>query len=551
MGANAAIYFHPEGYDTSAPKLMGRHAAGEGFLRGFLRHADVDRFFCLSRTQALAQPFADNVARLAPGKPVIWIPAEAPEQIAAAGCIYTPGPGLAEEAFRRRASGQRAYSICGVTHTTASFTALDSIADMLTAPVQPWDALICTSRVVLDTVRRLLDDQADYLADRLGATRFPTPLLPVIPLGVDCGALAPDAAARASWRERLGIAAEDVAVLFMGRLSFHAKAHPIPMYQALERAARSTGRRIHLIQSGWFANEFIEAAFKNEAANHAPGVVHHWLDGRKPDVRGGIWSAVDVFVSLSDNIQETFGLTPIEAMAAGLPVVVSDWDGYKDTVRDGVDGFRIPTLMAGEGLGADLMRRHELDIDTYDVYCGRTSQFVAIDVAACAAAFERLILDPGLRASMGAAGRARALERYDWRVVIGQYQALWAEQERIRAAGAESAPRKPGRPGRPARPDPYRSFATYPTRTLDLGTLFVARPGAGAAEVTALLNSPMVQYLNASLPAPDELAALLAAASVPLRVETLLAAFPEQRRGHLARGLVWLAKFDLGAFPTA
>ena len=28
-------------------------------------------------------------------------------------------------------------------------------------------------------------------------------------------------------------------------------------------------------------------------------------------------------------------------MAAGLPVVVSDWDGYRDTVRDGVDGFRI------------------------------------------------------------------------------------------------------------------------------------------------------------------------------------------------------------------
>ncbi len=45
MGANAAIFFHPEGYDTSAPKLMGRHAAGEGFLRGFFRHADVDRFF--------------------------------------------------------------------------------------------------------------------------------------------------------------------------------------------------------------------------------------------------------------------------------------------------------------------------------------------------------------------------------------------------------------------------------------------------------------------------------------------------------------------------
>ena len=41
-------------------------------------------------------------------------------------------------------------------------------------------------------------------------------------------------------------------------------------------------------------------------------------------------------MSLADNIQETFGLTPVEAMAAGLPCVMSDWDGYRDTVRDGV-----------------------------------------------------------------------------------------------------------------------------------------------------------------------------------------------------------------------
>jgi glycosyltransferase involved in cell wall biosynthesis len=52
---------------------------------------------------------------------------------------------------------------------------------------------------------------------------------------------------------------------------------------------------------------------------------------------------------LSDNIQETFGIVPIEAMAAGLPVVVLDWDGYKNTVRDGIDGFRVPTLMSGAG----------------------------------------------------------------------------------------------------------------------------------------------------------------------------------------------------------
>ena len=48
-------------------------------------------------------------------------------------------------------------------------------------------------------------------------------------------------------------------------------------------------------------------------------------------------------MSLSDNFQETFGLTPLEGMASGLPVIVSDWNGYKSTVRNNIDGFKIPT----------------------------------------------------------------------------------------------------------------------------------------------------------------------------------------------------------------
>ena len=62
-----------------------------------------------------------------------------------------------------------------------------------------------------------------------------------------------------------------------------------------------------------------------------------------------MWSAADVFTSLSDNIQESFGLTPIEAMASGLPVLVSDWDGYRDTVTHGAEGLVVPTVMPPAG----------------------------------------------------------------------------------------------------------------------------------------------------------------------------------------------------------
>ncbi|MFN8927832.1 MAG: glycosyltransferase, partial [Rhodospirillales bacterium] len=159
--------------------------------------------------------------------------------------------------------------------------------------------------------------------------------------------------------------------LFVGRLSFHAKAHPFPMYVALEEAARQTRIQVHLIQAGWFASDFIEGAFKEGAARWCPSVGASFLDGRDADARADAWAAADLFVSLSDNIQESFGLTPVEAMAAGLPCVVSDWDGYKDTVRDGVDGFRVPTVAPPRGLGTDLALRFAAGIDDYDRYIGR------------------------------------------------------------------------------------------------------------------------------------------------------------------------------------
>lgn len=41
-------------------------------------------------------------------------------------------------------------------------------------------------------------------------------------------------------------------------------------------------------------------------------------------------------------------------MANHLPVVISDWDGYRDSVRHGVDGFLIPTTLPPSGCGTDL-----------------------------------------------------------------------------------------------------------------------------------------------------------------------------------------------------
>jgi len=477
-----------------------------------------------------------------------------PQGLAEVGCLYLPDPQLGRFAWLRRQGDQRAYSLCGVTHTTATAASMDAVADLLTAPVQPWDALICTSRAVLATVQTVLAAQAEYLRARLGATRLVMPRLTVIPLGVDTDAYAPDPAKRATWRQRLGIGSEEIAVLFVGRLSFHAKAHPLPMYLGLEMTARRTGKKLHLILAGWFANDAIAAAFREEAARHCPSVRVHFLDGRTPEVRSGIWQAADLFTSLADNVQETFGLTPLEAMAAGLPVVVSDWDGYRDTVRHGVDGLRVPTLMPPPPLGGDLINRYTAGIDSYDRYCGHTSQFVAVDPLAFAVACIQLVVDAGLRARMGASGRGWVRTTFDWQVVVGQYRQLWAELAEVRRSAPQSAPRPVDAPAHPARQDPFRAFAGYPTRRLDGTVRFALGPGASAARLRELRSSPMVEFVGPFVPPPADCEAVVAhlARTRQASTEELLALVPTERRALLARGLVWMHKLGvLHALPPA
>jgi glycosyltransferase involved in cell wall biosynthesis len=368
---------------------------------------------------------------------------------------------------------------------------MDMIADFALAPLQDWDAVICTARTVRTMVEALMDEQAAYLKDRLGAQRIPRPQLPVIPLGVDCARFAADAAVRAAQRAALGVAEDDIAVLFVGRLSFHAKAHPYPMYLALERAAQQTGKRLHLIQAGWFANDFIENAFRDGARDFCPSVTAHFLDARKPDVRFAIWQAADIFSSLSDNIQETFGLTPIEAMAAGLPSVVTDWDGYRDTVQHGEHGFRVPTIAPPPGQGADLADGHAIGIDTYDRYCGYASQFVAVDINAAAEAYAALIRNAALRERMGEAARKVAQANFDWRHIIARYQELWADLAARRVASAESAPAR-GPIYWPARADPYAVFADYPTEALSASRRL--EPGGFATDLAAIVAHPLFNF---------------------------------------------------------
>ena len=557
----AAIYYHPEAYTTSGPKLMGRNAAGESFLRGYIKHSTATEFWAQVQKPEHGQHFAQTIKAQGRAEVVKVVDKSTLSALKDIGTVYYPGPGIGEHAFHRSLAGglgpaagnpHTAWSLCGITHTTSSAGAMDALAELITAPVQPWDAVICTSTAVKDNVQRLLQAQVDYLKDRLGISKLVLPMLPVIPLGIHTQDFEFTEEQKSKARNELGVDHNTLVVLFMGRLSFHAKAHPLAMYQALQKAATTlaaTGKKIVLVECGWHANDFIEKAYQDAAAQACPDVKVITLDGRQASARQTAWAGADVFCSLSDNIQETFGIVPIEAMAAGLPVVVSDWDGYKDTVRHGVDGFRIPTCMPQAGLATDLALRHALEVDTYDMYCGHTCSLVSVDIEATAQAFVQLFESAELRQQMGQAGKQRAQQLYDWRAIIAQYEALWQEQTQLRLAAQTAKQGAALQHAWPARIDPFFAFESYPTQTLK-PTSMLALTDLSIPEAQQRLNQyktlAMVNFAKLVLPSDEEVASVFkAAAHGSVSAQAMLETITPSRQAFVLRSLVWLLKLGL------
>ena len=545
-----ALHYVPDAYASGGHKPMARQAAGAGLLRAVAQSAALDRVGCFSDGEAHAKAcesllrahgYQGRVERIARGRP---------QDIGHYGILYHPAPGIERLAWRRLGIGERRYSLCGLAHSTASHAGMSALAGLLAAPVRSWDAVICTSRVVRDSVRRILERQADYLRARLGAQRFELPQLPLIPLGVHCADLCIDGERRSAARRRLEIGDVDIAFLCAGPLSFHAGAHPQQMFSALERAQQQVrqgeqpDRRVHLILCGVFAGDAVPQAFHEAAAALCPSIRLVLVDEREADRRQDAWAAADVFTALADSVQDSFGLAALEAMAAGLPCVVSDWDGYRDTVRDGVDGYRIPTVMPEAGAGLDLAQRYDDGVDSYDMYCGHTSQAVSVDGAQLAQAYARLIGDADLRRQLGASGRLRALQEFDWAVVFARYRALWSELDERRRADAALVPPLPQVV--PDRQDPFALFASYPSAQITPASLVTLAPDASLALLRQYRGLAINRVAVASLPTLEEFGLIFGSIeSQPMQVDELLDTLGPCDRPTLLRGLAWLSKMDL------
>ncbi len=289
------------------------------------------------------------------------------------------------------------------------------------------DAVFCSSEPGREVLQRCFREMTSNLAHQGVEVPEPRWKLPVVPLGISCDALC--GGDGPTMRRTLGIPDDAFVVLSMARFTEYDKMDIFPVltaFASFHETVKGEGRKPWLLlagaRQGTKTPEMIELWAKGLGLTEQLILRVDFPENEKAD----LLAASDLFIAPSDNPQETFGITVIEAMAAGLPIVAADLDGYKDTVPEEV-GVRVATHWNG-----DLERISELGPLLYQrplhLFLG---QSIEIDLNELADAMTCLYRDDNRREALSAACSARARQRYDWRQVIPQYEAVWDELSRI------------------------------------------------------------------------------------------------------------------------
>ncbi|KAF0130593.1 MAG: group 1 glycosyl transferase [Bacteroidetes bacterium] len=130
------------------------------------------------------------------------------------------------------------------------------------------------------------------------------------------------------WREKLGIAKEDLVVLFVGK--FESKKNPILLLEAF-RHLNQTGSHLIFVGNG---------IYEEEMKHMAEGQINiHFLPFQNQQMMPVVYHLADVLALPSQGPGETWGLVVNEAMACEKAILLSDKTGCApDLVSDNVNG---------------------------------------------------------------------------------------------------------------------------------------------------------------------------------------------------------------------
>jgi glycosyltransferase involved in cell wall biosynthesis/2-polyprenyl-3-methyl-5-hydroxy-6-metoxy-1,4-benzoquinol methylase len=202
----------------------------------------------------------------------------------------------------------------------------------------------------------------------------------VVPMGIDTERFRPDGSLRDSCRAELGISPGELVVLFVGRMKWEKGVYDLVHAAGLAKA-RLGGAPVRYVMVGKGSEREGVIA---RAAETGLAESFLFIEGRPYDGMRDLYNAADLFVLPSVSTRtwkEQFGMALVEAMACGTPVVSTTSGSIPEVVGDA--GILVP----------------------------------ANDPKELAGAVASLCLSGALRSELAGKGRARAVERFDSRVV--------------------------------------------------------------------------------------------------------------------------------------
>lgn len=341
-----AIWGTLDPFVESGP-VIGRKVANAGFLEALLRADPFDQYHFFLPDGQSAEELRTYLGQAFPGLerkirlfPRTALPALLRDTVYHAfhlsDCLTSQGW---LTALRNRLAGN-VFPVTGVTHSLSYARYGQAFAQHVWAGVTARDCIVATSRAGQEAVRRILDICREHCGRR------PVPEVARIPLGVWCSDFTepPDQ----DMCEALGIRSSRTVFLVPGRISPYSKMDLLPLLRAFQRLQKG-GTDLRdvcvVLAGGADESETLPDVLTNLAAN----IGLELLAVRHPDERAkkNLLARSNAVISLADNPQETFGLTLLEAAAAGKPVIASDYDGYRDLVVHGETGLLVPTLDRG------------------------------------------------------------------------------------------------------------------------------------------------------------------------------------------------------------
>lgn len=228
-----------------------------------------------------------------------------------------------------------------------------------------------------DLLIGISNETAEALAAEFPGSRAKTR---VIFNPVDTGLFRPEPASRNGSRAELGLAATDTAVIMSGVLHRQKGMH-LGLAAFAIAAQEFPNARLLVAGEGPERNSLEKLAQELGLADRAT------FCGMKPNAEmPGLYNAADIYINPTLR-GEGLGIVNLEAMACGLPCVISKAGGTASTIDEGISG-----------------------------YFTRPG-----DIGGIAEKLSRLLADAALRRKLGSAGREKAEKVFDKSVAVGRY----------------------------------------------------------------------------------------------------------------------------------